>query len=87
VSVDDVVRSSRQLLDKSSAADPFSTHILNQVIDAPFIADLFNRWLAAGCSQSSFKAASTTPGLKKQRLSPADASSYKGHYLKLVNAV
>ena len=68
ISIDDVIRSTRQLLDKSSAADLLPTYIFKQVIDllAPFVAELFNRSLAAGCFPSSFKVASITPVLKKQ---------------------
>jgi len=79
ISVDDVIRSTRQLPDKSSAADPLPTYILKQVIDllAPFVTELFNRSLAAGRFPSSFKVASLTPVLKKQGLNSADASSYR----------
>jgi len=78
ISVDDVIRSTRQLLDKSSAADLLQTYMLKQVIDllAPFVAELFNCSQAAGCFPSAFKVASITPVLKKQGLNPADASSY-----------
>jgi len=53
--------------------------MFKQVIDllAPFVTELFNRSLAAGCFPSSFKVASITPVLKKQGLNPADASSYR----------
>ena len=49
ISIDDVIRSTRQLLDKSSAADLLPTYIFKQVIDllAPFVTQLFNRSLAA----------------------------------------
>ena len=79
ISIDDVIRSTRQLLDKSSAADLLPTYIFKQVIDllAPFVTELFNCSLAAGCFPSSFKVASITPVLKKQGLNPADASSYR----------
>ena len=79
ISVDDVIGSTRQLPDKSSADDPLPTYILKLVIDllAPFIAELFNRSLAAGHFPSPFKMASITPVLKKQGLNPADASSYR----------
>jgi len=50
ISVDDVVSSVHKLPDKSSASDALPTYILKQVIDllAPFVAELFNRSLAAG---------------------------------------
>ena len=78
ISVDDVV-SSDKLPDKSSASDPLPTYILKQVIDllAPFVAELFNRSLAAGHFPGTFKDASITPVLKKQGLNSADASSYR----------
>ena len=59
ISVDDVV-SSDKLPDKSSASDPLPTYILKQVIDllAPFVAELFNRSLAAGHFPGTFKDAS-----------------------------
>ena len=77
ISVDDVIRSTRQLMDKSSAADPLPTYILKQVIDllAPFVAELVNRSLAAGRFSSSFKVASITPVLKNRGLNPVNASS------------
>ena len=64
--------------DKSSASDPLPTYIFKQVIDllAPFVAELFNRSLAAGHFPGTFKDASITPVLKKQGLNTADASSY-----------
>ena len=42
ISIDDVIRSTRQLLDKSSAADLLPTYIFKQVIDllAPFVTDV-----------------------------------------------
>jgi len=50
LSVDDVTSSDRQIPDKSSAVDPIPTFVLKQTIDllAPFVAELFNRSLAAG---------------------------------------
>ena len=65
--------------DKSSASDSLPTYIFKQVIDllAPFVAELFDRSLAAGHFPGTFKDASITPVLKKQGLNSADASSYR----------
>jgi len=55
------------------------TYIFKQVIDllALFVAELFNRSLAADHFPGTFKDASITPVLKKQELQSADASSYR----------
>ena len=79
ISVDDVASCVYILLDKSSAFDPLLTYIFKQVVDllAQFVAELFNRSLAAGHFPCTFKDASCTLVLKKQGLNFADASSYR----------
>jgi len=78
ISVDDVASCVYILLDKSSAFDPLLTYIFKQVVDllAQFVAELFNRSLAAGHFSGTFKDASITPVLKKPELDSADTSSY-----------
>jgi len=48
VCVDDVINADRQLLNKSSAADPMPTSVIKQVIQlvAPYFTELFNRSVA-----------------------------------------
>jgi len=79
LSVDDVTSSVRQLPDKSSAADPIPTLVLKQTIDllAPFVAELFNRSLAAGHFPGRFKDAFVTPIVKKAEFDPTEACSYQ----------
>jgi len=79
LSIDDVTSSVRQLLDKSSAADPIPTFVLKQIIDllAPFVAELFNRSLAAGHFPDRFKNAFITPIVKKAGFDRTEACSYR----------
>jgi len=67
LSVDDVTSSVRQLPDKSSAADPIPNYVLKQTIDllAPFVAELFNRSLAADFT-GRFNVAGLTMHLSRQ---------------------
>ena len=79
ISVDDVITAVHHLPDKSSAVDPLPTYVLKQVADlvAPYIAELFNRSLAAGHFPSAVKQASVTPVQKKPGPDPADPGSYR----------
>ena len=79
LSVDDVTSSVRQLPDNNSAADPIPTFVLKQTIDllAPFVAELFNRSLAAGHFPGRFKDAFITPIVKKAGFDPTEACSYR----------
>ena len=77
--ISDVMDAIRRLPDKSSDADPVPTSVLKQTADllAPYIADLFNRSLAAGHFPAGYKQAFITPVIKKPGLDAADASSYR----------
>ena len=63
VTGDDVISAVRQLPNKTSASDPLPTSALKLVIDVipPFIAELFNRFLATGQFPRVFKDAFITP--------------------------
>jgi hypothetical protein len=63
---------------KSSAADPLPTNVLKDIADlvAPYVAELFNRSLAAGHYPSNFKHAFVTPILKAGK-DPSDVGSYR----------
>jgi len=65
--------------DKSSTADPIPTFVLKQTIDllAPFVAELFNRSLAAGHFPGRFKDAFIAPIVKKAGFDPTEACSYR----------
>jgi hypothetical protein len=77
--IPDVMDAIGRLPDKSSDADPVPTSVLKQTADllAPYIADLFNRSLAAGHFPAGYKQAFITPVIKKPGLDAADASSYR----------
>ena len=60
----------RQLPDKFSAADPVD-------LLAPFIVEVFNRWLARGHFPAGFKKAFITPTVKKPGMDTTDVSSYR----------
>ena len=79
VSAADIIKSARELPDKSSAADPIPTFVFKQIVDliAPFTAELFNRSLSTGHVPTVFKEAFITPIVKKPGLDSADASSYR----------
>ncbi len=65
--------------DKSSSAVPTPTSELKSISDlvAPFIAELFNRSLAAGQFPTEFKNAFITPSVKRAGLDAASTSSYR----------
>jgi len=67
----------RRLPDKSSAADPFPTTVLKQVINllSPFITELFSRLLATGCFPAGFHQAFISLMVKKPGLDAVDASA------------
>ena len=79
LTTDDIINAVRQLPDKFSAADPFPTTILKQVIDllSSFITELFNRSLATGRFPAAFRQAFITPVVKKPGLDVTDESSYR----------
>ena len=79
VTADDVISAVRRLPDKTSAADPLSTSVLKLVIDviAPFIAELFNRFLITSQFPRVFKDAFITLVIKKPGLDVIDPGSYR----------
>jgi hypothetical protein len=78
-SVDDVIAAIRRLPDKSSAADPVPTSVLQSVADlvAPYITELFNRSLHSGRFPATFKSAFITPIIKKAGMDPDEVGSYR----------
>ena len=79
ISVDNVITAIRRLPNKSSAADPIPTSVLQQVSDiiSPFITELFNRSLCTGQFPGAFKSAFIAPIVKKVGLNSADVGSYR----------
>ena len=79
LTTDDVIKAVQRLPDKSSVTDPFPTSILKQVTDllSPYIAELFNRSLAAGRFPAVFRQAFITPIIKKPGPDATDVSSYR----------
>ena len=79
VSTDEVISAVRALPDKCCLLDPLQTKLFKTVVDlnAPFIAEVFNRSLSTGHVPDNFKTAYITPRLKKNNMDPVDPSSYR----------
>ena len=79
VSTDEVIAAVRALPDKCCLLDPLQTKLFKTVVDlnAPFIAEVFNRSLSTGHVPDNFKTAYITPRLKKTNMDPVDPSSYR----------
>ena len=69
----------RRLPDKSSAVDPLPVNLLKQVVTqlAPYKTELFNRPLAVVHFPGMYKAAYSTPLLKKPSLNTTDVKSHR----------
>jgi len=68
--VDDVAAAIQLLPDKQCASDPIPTGLLKDCADviAPFLVELYNKSLQTGAVRALFKAACSTPLLKKSDL-------------------
>ena len=78
VAEDDVISAIRRLPNKSSAADPIPTSLLQSMADlvAPYVAQLFNRSMHSGRFPAAFKNAFITPIVKKAGMDAGEVGSY-----------
>jgi hypothetical protein len=79
VTDDDVISAIRRLPNKSSAADPIPTSLLQSIADlvAPYVARLFNQSMHSGCFPAAFKNAFITPIIKKAGMDAGEVGSYR----------
>ena len=79
VSVDDVGSAISPLPDKSSAVDPLPVSMMKLVIEeiAPFLTELFSRFMSASHFPVAFKEAFITPALKNPWSCVTDEQSYR----------
>ena len=79
VADDDVISAIRRLPNKSSAADPIPTSLLQSIADLvdPYVARLFNRSMSSGRFPAAFKNAFITPIVKKAGMDAGEVGSYR----------